>query len=324
MGEGRTKNVFHGSSDKAVLAGHVDGGVHFHQDSPREVATPADDLGKYKISLISRVVIAVSRTGLLNGLSGGRSRRVRRAARRLEAAFADKTLPGEASASAARLYRCAMRLALIIQPELAVSWFNAYDSHIPAEHYLLAFRDDDAGWLTWLVRTGDLSAADAVFELATRMRLRPLQITARKRSADLLRRYGDGNVLVRHYQRWLEEDLLDEPTLTHSLQPYLSPGRLDYDAALWASFFPTLPQSLLPDHFEVHCFLGHGAQAVRLADTEPRQRRAVRCCLLSPHLEDVNAGLELARRSPRRDSTAPRSSMCVRWSRRGSSRRSKK
>ena len=298
MNEGRTENFFEGSSESAVMAGHIDG-VHFHQASSPEVTTPADDLREYKVLLRSRVAIAMSRTGLLDGLSGGRSRRVQRTARRLEAAFAGETLTGEAAASAARLYRKAMRLALIIQPQQAVGWFEAYDRQIPAEYYMQAFQDEDAAWMAWLVRAGDLSGADAVFELATRMRLRPLQISARKRGAELLRRFGDGNILIRHCRRWLEEGLLDRPTLTYSLEPYLSPERLDREKALWSSFFRALPESVLPDHFEVHCFLGHGAQAVSAADTKSLQRRAVQCCLSSPRLEDVNAGLDLARHTLR-------------------------
>src|SRR5262249_1761801 len=48
--------------------------------------------------------------------------------------------------------------------------------------------------------------------------------------------------------------------------------------------------------FEVHEFLGRGADAVRLADTPARQQEALTCCQQSPRLADVQAGLELARR----------------------------
>jgi molecular chaperone DnaK len=238
----------------------------------------------------------------VNGLSGGRNRRIQRAARRLETAFASAAQP---SADLARCYRGAMRTALILQPERAISWFEAYDRYIPAEHYLLAFRDGDARWLAWLVRTGDLSAADIVFELATRMQLRRLQFLARGCSARLLRGSRDAAAIVRHCQRWLTEDLLDEPTVTYLLKPYLDPEGLEQDPGLWTDFFRKLPESLLPDHFEVHCLLGHGVQAVRSANTRSRKDRAVQCCLSSPRLDDVEAGLELARHSLK-DQTAVR------------------
>ena len=266
MDERTNRNVIRDSSGSTVQAVNVRD-VHYHQNSSGKPAIPADDLDGYRISLISRLVISASRASLVNGLSGGRNRRIQRAARRLETAFASGAQP---SADLGRLYRGAMRTALILRPELAISWFEAYDRYIPAERYLLTFREGDACWLAWLVRTGDLSAANTVFELATRMQLRPLQVLAREYSAKLLRRSRDGAALVRHYQRWLAEDLLDEPTVTYSLKPYLDAGRLDQDPGLWTDFFGKLPEPLLPDHFEVHCLLGHGVQAVRSAKNRVR------------------------------------------------------
>ena len=183
MGEGRTENKAQAESGPIVQAGSNSGGIHIHNNSPGRAAVPADGLDRYKMPLSSRLAISASRTGLINGFAGGRSRRLRRAARRLEDAFAGETSPGKDPASVARCYRGAMRLALILQPELALRWFRAYDRHIPAERYQLAFDEGDAGLLAWLVKTGDLHVADAVFELATRMRLGPLQVTARERSA---------------------------------------------------------------------------------------------------------------------------------------------
>lgn len=307
MGEGRTENKAQAESGPIVQAGSNSGGIHIHHNSPGRAAVPADGLDRYTMPLFSRLAISASRTGLINGFAGGRSRRLRRAARRLEDAFAGETPPGKDPASVARLYRGAMRLALILQPELAMRWFRAYDRHIPAERYQLAFDDGDAGLLAWLVKTGDLNVADAVFELATRMRLRPLQVTARERSAHLLRRSGEvGAAFVGHYRRWLVEDLLDEPTITRSLKLYLDAGRLEQDRAVWRDFFHDVPESLQPDHFEVHCFLGRGAQAIRKADTETRRHRAVECCLTSPDLDDVDAGLELARNTLRDQAAARR------------------
>ena len=307
MGEERTENKAQAESGPIVQAGSNSGGIHIHNNSPGRAAVPADGLDRYKMPLSSRLAISASRTGLINGFAGGRSRRLRRAARRLEDAFGGETSLGKDPASVARFYRGAMRLALILQPELALRWFRVYDRHIPAERYQLAFDDGDAGLLAWLVKTGDLNVADAVFELATRMRLGPLQVTARERSAHLLRQSGeDGAVFVGHYRRWLAEDLLNEPTITRSLKLYLDAGRLEQDRKVWRDFFHDVPESLQPDHFEVHCFLGRGAQAIRKADTEARRHRAVECCLSSAHLDDVDAGLELARNTLRDQAAARR------------------
>jgi molecular chaperone DnaK len=304
MGEGRTENTATNASGTTVQTGSNSGGIHFHQNLSGQAAMPVDGPGGRKLPLISRLAISVSRTGLLNGLSGGRNRRVRRAEHRLEIAFAGGAPPSEALVGAGRLYRGAMRLALILQPELAMSWFRTYDHYFPAERYLLVFQEGDTGWLAWLVETGDLHVSDAVFELATRMRLRPLQVTAREHSADLLRQSRDGAAFVRHYQRWLAEGLLDEPTITRSIRRYLEVVGLEQDRAVWEAFFHDLPEALQPDHFEVHCFLGRGVQAVERADTDPKRLRAVQCCLFSPRLDDVDAGLRLARDTLRNQKAA--------------------
>ncbi|HTU72603.1 MAG TPA: hypothetical protein VMG38_03710 [Trebonia sp.] len=300
MDEGRTDNRNEGPSEYAFLTRDVIGGINIQHNAPGQAKGPAEDLTGYRLSLLSRLSISASRAALVNRLSGGRNRRLRRTARRLEAAFdgnapSQAARPSEDLARAARHYRAAMRLALILQPETALGWFHAYDGLIPAERYPHAFQGADAGWMAWLVEAGDLSLADAVFELATRLRLRRLQVTARERSADLLRQSRDGAAFVSHFRRWLAEGLLDEPTMTRSLRLYLDAGRMEEDRAAWQAFFKVLPRSLQPDHFEVHCFLGHGAQAVGKADSQARQRRAVQCCLSSPRLADVDAGLELAR-----------------------------
>ena len=297
MADGGTENVAEGSPDALIQARDlsVNGGVHFHGRSGYEAAEQAEVLAEYGLSPLSRVALSVSRMGLLNLLAGGKIRRVMRAGRHLEVTFAAENLADDAAAGAARRYRNAVRLALRLRPALALHWFNSYDQRISDDHYPLAFGEEDAGWLAWLVRTGDASTADVVFELSTRMQLRPLQVTARNRAADLLRRQSSAVVIIEHYQRWQAAGLLDRATLTPPLEAYLTRRRLEQDHALWESFFIALPRPMLPDLFDVWCFRGHGAEAARRADTEARQRQAVQCCLTSPRLEDVEAGLKLAR-----------------------------
>ena len=294
MSEELSRNDSRGSPGNVVQAGNLHGDVHIHHDPQRVVAESPDDFAGYKVSPLSRVAVTVSGMGMVDWLAGGSRRRVERTARRLETTFAAETLVGEAAADAARRYRKALRLALRLQPAQARWWLKSYDHRIPYDCYKLAFRHD-RGWLTYVLRVDDPYVAGVVFELATRMRLRPLQGMARDRTVDLLHRQSDANVIVEHCRRWLEEELLDTATLTRSLQPYLARYRLERDSDLWTSFFRELPQSLLPDLFDVYCFLGRGADAVRLADTVARQHRAVECCVRSAKLGDVEAGLELAR-----------------------------
>ena len=58
-----------------------------------------------------------------------------------------------------------------------------------------------------------------------------------------------------------------------------------------------VPEPLLPELFDVHCFLGRGSDAIRLADTATRKRRALDCCLGSERLADIRAALALACRT---------------------------
>ncbi|MEU7725747.1 hypothetical protein AB0B78_10935 [Streptomyces sp. NPDC040724] len=70
------------------------------------------------------------------------------------------------------------------------------------------------------------------------------------------------------------------------------------DAALWSAFFAHLADSLLPDLFLVRLFLGRGADAVPLADTEFRKREALERCAASPRLDDVGRAPRPAEAQP--------------------------
>ena len=125
------------------------------------------------------------------------------------------------------------------------------------------------------------------------LHLADLQHAARDRIADLLGNERDANVVVSYLRQWLEAGLLDVDTLARVLARHLAHTSLDRQAALWSSFFREVPESLLPELFDSTAFLGRGADAVRLADTSARQRRALESPsgLPAPHRHPSRAAL---------------------------------
>ena len=232
---------------------------------------------------------------VLDGLAGGGQQRMRRVVDRLEVSFV-LPLTGKALDRTIRMYRSALRLALRLEPPLAVSLFRSYDLLIPNDRYALAFRSNDEGWLGALTSRDDNDVLAVVFDLATRLRLKPLQYHTRDRMAEVLGDAGDANGLVNQLRRWRDLNLLDTVTTSRFLQRHLAHSALSKDAYVWSAFFNYLPESQLPELFEVHCFLGRGFHAVRLADTRTREREALLCCAQSSQFSDALAGLRLTRR----------------------------
>lgn len=218
-------------------------------------------------------------------------RRLRRAASRVEGAFSRSAV----TPKGARAYKQAMLLALDTEPSVALRLFDTYDARIPHDLYASAFGDAELPALHALASRDDRVTRTVVFELATRMGCRPLQHEARDGLADLLGGEGDADRLVHWLKRWQDAGLLTPDTLVRALTGHLARASLERDAHVWSGYFHELPERLLPEMFEVRCFLGHGTAAIALADTPARRRRALDCCAASPRLADVRAGLELAR-----------------------------
>ncbi|GLY91610.1 Hsp70 family protein [Actinoallomurus iriomotensis] len=221
----------------------------------------------------------------------GAPRRLRRAVERVEKEFRGSAV----TAKGARAYARAMGLALDADPALAVALFASYDARIPGDLYAVAFEPEDRQTLRELTRREDRDTLSTVFELATRLRIEDLRAEALDRLAGVLGREGDANRLVTHLQRWQDLGLLEAATLGRALRGHLTRVSLDRDAPLWSAYLAQVPENLLPESFEVHCFLGHGAEAVRLADTSDRRAKALECCLASRRPADIEAGRELAR-----------------------------
>ncbi|MGW0523813.1 Hsp70 family protein [Crossiella sp. NPDC003009] len=226
-------------------------------------------------------------------LAGGAARRLSRAADRLAAGFPEPPSGGVASDGAVRDYGGALRLALRVDPPRAEEIFRSYDARIPPERYPLTAADES--WLTELTTRADRHALTVVFEVATRLRLPELQIRARDRMTVLLATGADADAIVIDFERWRAQGLLEAGTVTRVLGGFVARGSLARDEQLWRLFFEHLPSGLVPDLFEVRCFLGHGAAAVRLAETPAQVRQALDCCLRSTDVDDVAAGLVLAR-----------------------------
>jgi molecular chaperone DnaK len=229
-------------------------------------------------------------------LAGGRRRRLDRALARLQTLFSPAALEGEALDRAAVAYRQALRLAIRVEPPRAGLLFRLYDGRIPPDGYARAFGPAERKWLTTLAGTDDGATLGVVLELACRLGLDSPRREAAERLAALLGPGGDANRLVLHLIRCQQLQLLTADTLFRTLRDHVARTPLERDGPLWSPFFATLPEAMLPPLFEVHQFLGRGADAVRLADTPARQLQALGCCQQSPRLSDARAGLDLARR----------------------------
>jgi molecular chaperone DnaK len=223
-------------------------------------------------------------------------RRLQRGADRIESSLTGPVPAGKAASRPAREYGRILRLALRLDPPLAARLFRDFDARVPAGSYPLAFGPGAADQLAGLAARDDRHVLSVVFELATRLHLDGVQRETRDRLADVLGRHGDADLLVTQLLRWQDLGLLEADTLTRSLRAHLARAPLARDEQLWSSFFARLPEPLLPELFDVRCFLGRGAEAVALADSPARHREAMECCARSPRLGDVRAGLELAQR----------------------------
>ncbi|HET6707106.1 hypothetical protein, partial [Amycolatopsis sp.] len=224
-------------------------------------------------------------------LGGGPANRLARAAARLAAAFPEPP-GGPPSDRAIRAYATALRLALRLDSAQAEELFRRYDHRIPPDRYPLKAIDE-----SWPAGS-DREAVAVVFEVATRLGLAGPQLRARDRLAELL---TDAASIVRAFDRWRALGVLDREVVTRVLRGHTA-GDFAEDEQLWRLFFAHLPPELVPERFEVRRFLGHGAAAVRLAGTREQERQAMDACLAGTEIDDVTAGLDLARE--RGDGTA--------------------
>ncbi|ALG09713.1 Hsp70 family protein [Kibdelosporangium phytohabitans] len=215
-------------------------------------------------------------------IAGGADRRLSRMAEQLATAFAET--PGAASDKAVRQYGQALRVALRVDSAQAETLFRTYDARIPSERYPFTTADEP-----WLAESSADSASPVLFDVATRAGLPALQIRVRDRITEHLG--GDANQIVANFHRWHGQGLLTADTVTRVLSRYVERSSFEQDDRMWRLFFDRLPTELQPGLFEVHCFLGRGAAAVRLAGTPAQVDRALACCLLSTQIEDVRAGL---------------------------------
>ncbi|WP_410643574.1 Hsp70 family protein [Amycolatopsis sp. lyj-346] len=217
-------------------------------------------------------------------LGGGPARRLARATARLVAGFPEPPA-GAPSDRAIHAYGTALRLALRVDTAQAEQLFLRYDHRIPAERYPLTAADEHR------LTGADRPAATVVFEVATRLGLPRAQRRGRDRLAELLT--GAASI-VRAFDRWRALGVLDRDVVTRVLRGHTFRDFAE-DEPLWRRFFEQLPPELVPELFEVRRFLGHGAAAVRLAGTREQERQAVAVCLASAEIDDVAAGLALAR-----------------------------
>ncbi|WP_410612470.1 Hsp70 family protein [Amycolatopsis sp. lyj-109] len=281
MSESRVRNEVTGDiSGNTVQAGRIDTVIMRSPDAALAGFVPPP----YRVP---------AREPFFDWLSGGAEKRVSRAVDRVAVLF-----PAEAPAPAdwdraTRAYRRALRLALRAEPARAVEVFGAHDHRIPPERYPLS--PADRPWLAALTWRADRHVLAVVFDVASRLDLPELQAVARDRMVKLLAELADADLAIRHLLRWRKRRVLTRDVVATVVTQHTARRPLERDTELWQRFFADLTEALRPDVLDVHCFLGHGADAVRLAKSDAEVRRALACCLRSPVAEDVGAGLELAR-----------------------------
>jgi len=220
--------------------------------------------------------------------------KLRRAVKGVESRFRPAGLAGRDAERAATAYGRALVLALEGSPALARDLFDRYDARLPAEQYAWAFGSAEKQALHAFAEHADRAMLSVVVDVAGRLGDHALRHRACRTLAGWLGAAGDAEALVSWLRGLHESGALDAVVLAEALEAHTAQTTLGRDATLWSAFFDHLPHALVPDHFDVQLFLGHGADAVRLADTPARKRDALACCLHSSRPADVRAGLDLA------------------------------
>lgn len=229
----------------------------------------------------------------------GGDRRLRKAVEVLAGVFAAGPPSGPAVERAARAYREAVELSLPRDARRAATIVSTYDARLPADRY--PFTAADQGWLAGLLETDDPDVLGVVFTVASRVPLPDVRRNASGRLVRVVAPLGRADVLVGHLLRIRAAGHLDAATLGTAMTVHLDRARLETDEALWRGFLGDVPEDVRPDLFEVHRFLGNGADAARLAATPSQRVRAVELCAASQKRQDHEAGLRLATNLDRPD-----------------------
>ncbi|MFJ6049939.1 Hsp70 family protein [Streptomyces sp. NPDC092307] len=231
----------------------------------------------------------------LNRSSDGRPRSLRKALKVVDQSFRPAQLTGRDLDQAAEAFGRALVEALDHDPALAVELLERPGRRLPAEGYAAALGPERKAALHEAVGRGDRTVLGVIAEAAGRAGDLALEREAGGRLAVLAGERDSADDLVSLLRRRQDAGLLDLGTTTHALRAYTARAALAQDAAVWSAFFDHLADPLVPDLYPVKLFLGRGGDAARLADNPVRKREALECCAASQRLDDVLAGLELAR-----------------------------
>jgi len=219
-------------------------------------------------------------------------RRLDRALARLDDLLrADAT--GRDTSAVAEAYGGTLLRALETNPSRAMSIFAAYDGRLGAAEKARAFGSADEPELSRIADRGEPDTLTVIVEVAMRSNLVPVRDKATGLLLPLLARC-DGRRLIGVLTRLQRSNLLPPAQLAHVLEIYLERSTFEAERAAWAAFFDDVPDSVVPTSFDVLLFLDRPADAAGLADTVERRTAALRACMESQRIPDLDAGVRLA------------------------------
>jgi molecular chaperone DnaK len=194
---------------------------------------------------------------------------------------------------AATVYGKATKLGIRVDIGRACDLVRNYDSLVPDKYYQYAFSADDAPLVSSLATRKEEHVLAACIAIAQRLKLSDTIEAAARRLALRYAETANAEPLLAHLERCRQWGLVSVEFLQTVLGAYTQHRTLA-DNVGWAYFLSELSPMELPDLFDVHLVLRHGADAARLADKLEEKHKALQCCMESDDISALLAAVNLA------------------------------